>query len=221
MNRRLLRIFGLLIMVVSGCGYSEETPHRDLLPRPRQRGSVSLEETIGARRSVRTFVDSPLTRQEIAQLCWAAQGITDERRGFRAAPSAGATFPLTLYVATAEGVFRYQPVTHGLERHLVEDIRPALRRAALDQPWVERAPAVFVFAADSRRIAPRYGERAERYIAMEIGHAAQNLLLQAVALKLGAVPVGAFDDDDVSRVLRLPAPERALYIVPVGRTLER
>ncbi len=187
------------------------------LPQPRSQGGQSLEESIAARRSVRRYADAPLTQDEIGQLCWSAQGITDTRRGFRAAPSAGATFPLELYVATEDGVFRYLPEQHALERHLEDDIRRGLRRAGLGQSMLEEAPAVFIFAADVRRTARRYGERAERYVWMEVGHASQNLLLQVVALDLAAVPIGAFRDDDLARVLRLPDGQQPFYLVPVGR----
>lgn len=186
------------------------------LPEPSRRGSISIEETLHRRRSVRSYTDRPLSQAEIGQLCWSALGVTDPVNGFRTAPSAGATFPLELYVATPDGVFHYLPHEHALRRRLEEDVRRALRRAALDQPWVERAPAVFIFAADLARIAPRYRDRAERYTWMEIGHASENLLLQAVALGLGGVPVGAFDEAETNRILRLPKGQRTFYLVPVG-----
>jgi len=190
------------------------------LPKPAQEGKRSLEEVLAARRSVRKFADAALSEQQIAQLCWAAQGVTEPKRGFRTAPSAGATYPLELYVVTAAGVRRYVPDRHELIEHQAGDVRPRLQQAALDQPWVGAAPAVFVIAADVQRTTRRYGQRAERYVFMEVGHAAQNLLLQAVALELGAVPVGAFEDDRVSEVLRLPEGQRPMYLLPVGRPAE-
>lgn len=186
------------------------------LPEARTQSDRSLEETIHARRSVRSYRDEALTREQIAQLCWAAQGITEPQRGLRASPSAGATYPLELYVATADGVYRYAQDRHALEQHLDEDVRRALRRAALDQAMVEEAPAVFIIAADIRRTARRYRERAERYVLIEVGHAAQNLLLQAVAMDLGGVPIGAFDDDRVGRAMRAPSGQQVFYLVPVG-----
>lgn len=186
------------------------------LPTPVLAGSKSLEEVLSQRRSVREYADLPLTMAEIGQLLWAAQGVTDER-GFRTAPSAGALYPLEVYVVTADGVFHYQPRGHLLRRLNAADARAALCQAALSQEAVRRAPAVFVIAAVYQRTAVKYGaERSPRYVHLEAGHAAQNLLLEAVALGLGAVPIGAFDDQGVQRVLGLPADHQPLYLIPVG-----
>ena len=186
------------------------------LPSPQTKGDTSLEESMAARRSARSFTDEPLSRQQIGQLCWAAQGITDPGSRLRAAPSAGATYPLELYVATAEGVHRYDPDDHALEPHLEEDVRPALHRAALYQDAVKEAPAVFIIAADISRTAARYGERAKRYVLIETGHASQNLLLQAVALGLVGVPIGAFQDDAVDSAINVPEGQQTFYLLPIG-----
>ena len=186
------------------------------LPSPRLEGERSLEETIHARRSVRSYGDAALSEEQIAQLCWSAQGLTDRRNRLRAAPSAGGTYPLELYVATEQGLYRYKVETHELEVHRETDIRPELRAAALDQMMVEEAPAVFIIAADVRRTERRYGPRAKRYVLMEVGHAGQNILLQAVALDLGAVPIGAFNDERVGRIMQLPNGQHPYYIIPVG-----
>jgi SagB-type dehydrogenase family enzyme len=187
------------------------------LTPPVTKGTKSLEEVLATRRSVRRFKTAPLTVEQIGQLCWAAQGITDRQRGFRTAPSAGALYPLELYVATAEGVDRYVPADHRLQRHQDGDTRPALRGAALGQPWVEQAPAVFVITAAVHRLERKYGERSARYAHIEAGHVGQNLLLQAVALGLGAVPVGAYNDEQVAQALQLPADQTPLYLIPVGQ----
>lgn len=187
-------------------------------PKPPDAGGATdftLQEALAARRSVREFADTRLSEKNILLLCWAAQGITDPR-GFRTAPSAGATYPLELYVLTAENVRRYVPARNALVPHLEADLRGRLQQAALNQEFIGAAPAVFVIVADVQRTARRYGDRAERYVLIEVGHAAQNLLLQAVALKLGAVPVGAFEDGRVAEVLRLPGEQRPFYLVPVG-----
>lgn len=187
------------------------------LPNPRERGAKSLEEAIASRRSVREFLPGPLSIEQLSQLLWAAQGVTSAT-GQRAAPSAGALYPLEVYVATAAGVHRYEPARHRLVRLTRDDRRAALRGAALGQPSVGEAPAVFVIAAEPGRTEAKYGPtRTPRYVAMEAGHAAQNLLLEAVALGLAAVPVGAFDDARVKDVLRLPSHEEPLYLIPVGR----
>lgn len=186
------------------------------LPAPVRTGRISLEETLARRRSVREFSAAPLTEQELSQLLWAAQGITHPE-GLRTAPSAGALYPLELYVATASGFYHYEPRGHRLQKHVQGDLRPALYRAAFEQPPVLQAPAVFLIAAVYERTARKYGpDRAPRYVHIEAGHAAQNLLLQAVTLNLGAVPVGAFDDALLQKAAALPAAHRPLYLIPAG-----
>jgi SagB-type dehydrogenase family enzyme len=186
------------------------------LPSPRPVGPLSLEEALRSRRSFRSFTPEPLSRAEIGQLLWAGQGVTDVA-GHRGAPSAGATSPLELDIVTIDGLARYVPDGHALVLRDPSDLRPALRQAALDQASIAEAPLVIAISAVIERTAERYGsERATRYVALEAGHAAQNVLLEAVCLGLGAVPVGAFDDAEVRRVLVLSAREAPLYLVPVG-----
>jgi SagB-type dehydrogenase family enzyme len=185
------------------------------LPAPRLDGDVSLEEALRQRRSVRAYTNEPLTLVEIGQLFWAAQGVTTES-GLRTAPSAGALYPLELYAATDDGLYHYVPQGHRAQLRRVEGWRAALCRAALSQSAVCQAPVVFVVTAVYARTAGKYGERAERYVQLEAGHAAQNLLLQAVALDLAAVPVGAFYDEQVQSALGLPADHKPLYLIPVG-----
>lgn len=176
---------------------------------------MSLEEVLQRRRSVREFAPKRLADETLGQLFWAAQGVTD-RRGHRTAPSAGALYPLELYAVTERGVFHYQPKSHCAETVLPGDLRPALQRAALSQGAVGAAAAVFVVGAVYERTSVRYRARTERYVALEAGHAAQNLLLQATALELGTVPIGAFDDARVADVLDLPKSVRPLYLIAVG-----
>lgn len=189
---------------------------RVVLPPSARAGRMSLEEALARRRSVRELSHRPLSDQELSQLLWATQGITHPE-GLRTAPSAGALYPLELYVATAGGCYHYDPRHHELRRHFEGDLRPALYRAALAQEPVLEAPAVFLIAAVYERTAQKYGEaRSPRYVHLEAGHAAQNLLLQAVALGLGAVPIGAFQDAQVQKVVSLPAEQRPVYLIPVG-----
>ncbi|MDJ0923744.1 MAG: SagB/ThcOx family dehydrogenase [Acidimicrobiia bacterium] len=185
------------------------------LPPPTIAEGVSLTDTMAARRSVREYRETPLELAELSQLLWATQGITSPA-GQRTAPSAGGLYPLEIYVVTAAGRHHYHPADHQLELLAEGDFRPELAEAALSQDPVAKAPATFVIAAVYARTAQKYGERAERYVEIEVGHAAQNLLLQAVALDLGAVPVGAFHDDQVAAVLDLPADHEPLYLIPVG-----
>lgn len=192
------------------------------LPAPSLSGDLSLEAALNMRRSVRDYGDRPLRIQEVAQLLWAAQGVTEPRRGLRTAPSAGATFPLEIFVAAgnvsglAAGLYRYRPLSHTLESVIPGELRSALQRVSLNQSSVGQAPAVFIITALPERTEARYGGRAMRYVLMEVGHAAQNLCLQAVALGLGSVVIGAFHDADLAAVLSLPPGETPLYVIPVG-----
>jgi SagB-type dehydrogenase family enzyme len=185
------------------------------LPAPRDSGAVALETALRRRRSVREFQVRPLSQEALAQLFWAAQGITHPR-GLRTAPSAGALYPLEVYAATERGLLHYQPRGHCVRTVIPSDVRAALQRAAGFQESVGAAGAVFVITAVYQRTAARYGPRTERYVHIEAGHAAQNVLLEATALDLGAVPVGAFDDDQVAGVLGLPQNQRPVYLIPVG-----
>jgi SagB-type dehydrogenase family enzyme len=195
------------------------------LPTPRGQSDVSVEAAIADRRSRRTYADRPLTRRELGQLLWATQGVTDRASGYRAAPSAGALFPLEVYVAVGaagvedleSGVYRYRPQRHDLGRGDTGDVRSELRAAAVDQAFVEAAAVDIVVCAVDERTTPKYGERGRRrYVPMEAGHAGENLYLQAEALGLATVSVGAFADDRVRDILGAPANQRPLYIFPVG-----
>lgn len=192
------------------------------LPAPRLAGEQSLETVLGKRRSVREYSDAPLSLAEVSQLLWAAQGVTASDGG-RTAPSAGALYPLELYVVAGNvasldaGVYHYRPQGHTLTRHSEGDMRSALAKAALRQDCVRDGAAVLVFAAVYARTERKYSDRAPRYVHIEVGHAAENACLQAAALGLGAVTVGAFDDDAVHQTLRLPVQERVLYLMPVGK----
>jgi SagB-type dehydrogenase family enzyme len=199
---------------------SGESPAQDstitVLPPPAFVGAVSLEELLAQRRSVRQFDGQRLTIAELSQLLWAAQGISDDR-GYRTAPSAGALYPLEIYVATEEGVFHYLSEEHGWQVLNQSDVRQNLYEAALRQDAVRQAPVVFAIAAVYERTAQKYGgARSPRYVHLEAGHAAQNLLLQAVALDLGAVPIGAFDDRQVQDALGLQDDHEPLYLIAVG-----
>jgi SagB-type dehydrogenase family enzyme len=191
-------------------------PQTIVLPTPRAKGTLTLEEALTKRRSVREFNNVPLSLEELGQLLWAVQGITHPA-GYRTAPSAGGLYPLEVYIITQEGVYHYEPAGHRLSLHQQGDLRPALYVAALQQDPVLKAPAVFVITAIYERTEKKYGkERSPRYVHLEAGHAAQNLLLQAVALELGAVPVGAFNDNKVKGALLLPDSHQPLYLIPVG-----
>jgi SagB-type dehydrogenase family enzyme len=186
------------------------------LPKPKFQGALSLDEALARRRSVRDFTSKPVVDEHLSQILWAAQGVTDPE-GYRTAPSAGALYPLETYVVLPEGLYHYEPRGHRLKRIVEGDLRPGLFEAALEQEAVRDAHAVVVIAAVYQRTARKYGEtRGRRYVYMEVGHAAQNILLEAAALGLGAVPIGAFHDRNVHETLSLPEQEEPLYLIPVG-----
>jgi len=195
---------------------------RKKLPDPKSRGIVSLEDSLAKRRSVREYDNTPLSLEEVSQLLWAAQGIT-AHWGARTAPSAGALYPLEVIVVVGNvvdlppGGYRYDPKGHELAGITLGDLRPQLASAALGQSAVRNAAINVVFTAVYQRTTRKYGDRGIQYVHMEAGHAAQNLCLQATALGLGTVPIGAFDDEQVGRLLILPKDERPLYLIPVGK----
>lgn len=215
-------------------GYTQITPHprrrrvsgeRFQLPNPRVKGGLSVEEALAKRRSIREYKDEGLTIEEVSQLLWAAQGITEPRRRFRAAPSAGATYPLETYTVFREGgvegfeagVYHYEPRDHSLTQLSLGDVNEELMEAAVDQEWVGKAPLNIVLTAIFERTTWRYGERGIRYVYMEAGHVGENIYLQATAMGLGTVVVGAFYDEEVREILGIPEEETPLYIIPVGR----
>ena len=197
-------------------GREMKTQERIVLPEPKRKGEMSLEESILRRRSIRSFAPKELNLEQISQLLWATQGITDKRRGYRAAPSAGALYPLEIYLIKGDGIFHYNVENHSLKKTGDSDVRAKIVRAAWGQSFIQEAPVSIVICAVKSRITSRYGGRGNRYVDIEVGHAAENLHLQAVALGLASVPVGAFTDSEVKKILGLPRDTEAIYIVPVG-----
>ncbi len=185
------------------------------LPQPTVKGTMSVEEALSSRRSVREYSSADLSASDLSQIAWAAQGITDSH-GFRTAPSAGALYPIELYVVNTTGVYHYIPLNHSLEKIKDGNVKGDLMRAALNQNAVGQAPLDLVIAGVYERTAVKYGDRAERYVHLEAGHVAQNVLLQCTALHLGAVPIGAFDDTKVQDVLGISREYHPLYIISIG-----
>lgn len=192
------------------------------LPPPKEKGEVSVEEAIARRSSVRSYTEEPLSLDQVSQLLWAAQGITHGGR-LRAAPSAGATYPLELFIVVGSvegldpGIYRYEVGNHSLQHYMQGDQRQKLASAALGQNFIAQAPVDIVMCAIYERTTDHYGQRGVRYVHIDTGHAAENLSLQAVALGLATVMVGAFHDDEVSSVLCLNNEMKPLYIIPVGK----
>lgn len=247
MKKKLI-VLVISVAIISGIGFvilqndREEPVHIPVaehnaeikLPEPEKDSETSIEEALLERRSIRSYKDEPLTLAEVSQLLWAAQGITVHWGG-RTAPSAGATYPLEVYVIVgnvnnlSEGIYKYKPHEHELVRVAEGDKRVELRDAALGQRWVGEGAIVIVFSAVYERTTGRYKTpvrdertgasylRGIRYVHMEAGHAAQNVYLQAVSLNLGTVVVGAFSDGEVKKIIDMPEEERPLYIMPVGR----
>jgi SagB-type dehydrogenase family enzyme len=195
------------------------------LPAPKFDGTFSVEKAIALRRSVRAYSAEPLTVEDVSQLLWAAQGMTDPE-GKLAAPSAGGIHPMQAYLAAgnviglAPGIYRYKSKQHEITLLVEGDQRQKLSEAARGQSCVLDAPASIIFTAVKEHTIRRYEGSAERYVNMEAGHAAQNVHLQAVALGLVSVPVGAFDASILTRILWLLPSEEALYILPVGRPVQ-
>lgn len=226
-------ILCIVIMIIAlsnqACGQSASNKSKPIskmneivLQEPAKESEFSLGQAISLRRSVRSFTNQPITLPDVSQLLWAAQGITDTGRGFRTAPSAGATFPVEIYIVAtnvnevAQGLYHYQTGKHLLEKKISGDLREPLLESALMQQWLSQAAAIIIVCADYSRTTARYGERGNRYVHMEAGHVGQNLALQAVALGLGTTMVGAFYDDQLKEVLNLPENLEPLYIIPVG-----
>jgi SagB-type dehydrogenase family enzyme len=230
------RTSGLFALLVTGlfflsCTSSASTPSSDpatpqypiiKLPSPKLRGEMSLEETLLQRRSVRDYAQGSLRLEEVSQLLWAAQGKTAEWGG-RTAPSAGALYPLETYLivgsvqSLSAGIYKYNPEKHELVKVRDGDVREQLGIASLGQTCVKVGAISIVITAFYERTTGKYGERGVRYVHMEVGHVAQNVCLQATALNLGAVTIGAFHDGQVKNILGLSENESPLYVIPVGR----
>lgn len=196
------------------------------LPDPQLKGNISVEEAIAKRRSVRRYSREPLTASQLGQILWSAQGITGSHR-LRAAPSAGATYPLELFVLAGpdsmeglqSGIYGYEVNSHSLSLHKTGDARQGLAKAALNQGFLAQAPIDIVICALYDRTCNAYGRRGERYVHIEVGHVGENIHLQAVALGLATVEVGAFRDEEVREILGVGEEVKPLYIMPIGKPL--
>lgn len=193
------------------------------LPTPSFKSSISIEEALLYRRSKRFYKDLPLTTQELSQILWASQGISDPDYKFRTCPSAGALYPLEVYISILKvegiesGIYKYISEKHEIIQLYKNHKRDELYEASLKQEWIKWAPVVLIICASFYKTKARYGERGIRYIYIETGHCAQNIYLQCVSLSLGTVAVGAFDDDEISKILNLPKFEFPTYLMPIGR----
>lgn len=213
MQKGLTVILLLLILV----GVSNAAPKEIRLPSPKYSGTMSLEETLQKRRSYRSYYPNELTNEQISQLLWAGQGIANKTWGLRTVPSAGSIYPLTLYLVNKDGVYEYLPRSHKLVLTTKGDKRPNLTRCSLGQSFISEAPINIVIVADFEKNKNKYGSnRGIRYTLIEAGHAAQNIHLEAVALGLGSVPIGAFWENVAQECLNLPTDLDPIYIIPIG-----
>ncbi len=200
---------------------AQQAPPTVKLPDMPHQGAMSVEAALWARHSTRGFTRDSIALADLGRLLWAAQGV-NRPNSHRTAPSAMATYPLELYVVASRvrdlpaGVYRYRPMTHEVERVAGGDKLPELVSSAVRSAWIGDAAVVFVFAADQGR-ATRLRDRAERWMGVEVGAAAQNLALEAAALDLGGTFVGSADDAALARIVGLPASQRPMGLVPVGR----
>lgn len=223
LRQKILHHLAVSVLMLVMLGVADVTTAGQIikLPPPQLIGTRTLEQLLAQRRSVRTYSAAPISLNEVGQMLWAAQGITHSR-GLRTAPSAGALYPLELYVVAGAvdgldaGIYHYLPREHSLVQTAAGERREALVAAALGQKSLQEAAAVIAIAAIQERTRVKYGERAERYVHMEVGHAGQNMFLQAEALGLGTVVIGAFHDEAVAAALGLPAGTRPLSLMPLG-----
>lgn len=224
----------IMVLLIVSCGFSADNdPNRPIkrgivrksavlkalsLPEAKITGDYSLEEAIAYRRSVRQFRRQSLTLETISQLLWAGQGVTDEIDKLRAAPSAGALYPIELYVVIRGGIYSYDPNNQNLTKLITGDSRGELGQAAMKQAVVEQAPCSIILAGNMKKLA-KYGKRARQFMFIEAGHIAQNILLQATVSGLGSVPIGSFDGSKVRKICRMKPGQEPLYIISLGYPL--
>ncbi|MFC1616086.1 SagB/ThcOx family dehydrogenase [Patescibacteria group bacterium] len=241
MKKIKLKYFGIALLIICLIGIRIVMPYifdQDLvnknkhtimenqnlvqLPEVQLKSDTSLEEALTLRRSTREYSTETLSLEEIGQILWAAQGITDDQ-GHRTAPSAGALYPIEIYLVTTKveglspGVYHYNLDDHKLKKTLDGEKREELFKVSLEQEAILNAPATIVMAAVYERTEKKYKERAERYVHMEAGHVAQNIALQAAVLELGTVTIGAFEDQEVQKTLQFPEDQIPVYVMPIGR----
>lgn len=216
MISKVVLLVSLMLMIIS-CSNGERVYE---LPAPSLEGSMSVEEAIQARRSIREFKDAPLTAEIVGQMLWASYGITLPARRFRSVPSAGATFPSEIFLLVRDvediekGIYHYKPLNHSIVQIKKGDFSQELQRMCLNQGWVGKAQCNIIISAEFQRTMGHYGQRGEMYVHQESGHIGQNIYLQAEALGLGTVAIGAFNEEQVKELLETEY--RPIYIFPIG-----
>ena len=226
-ERGVLLLSLVVVIVVSGCT-SIETNQTEIinateikLPQPNFEGTMSVEEALLKRQSIRDYSDLEISLENLSQLFWAAQGVTRQGGG-RTAPSAGALYPLELYILIRKvekinpGIYHYDPHKHSLSLVKSGNFSNDLMEASLNQHPIGDAVINIIITAEFLRTTKKYGERGNQYVYLEAGHAAQNIYLQATALELGTVVIGAFKDELVQNVIGCPDSHKPVYVIPVG-----
>lgn len=198
------------------------------LPAPDP-GGMTVEKAIAIRRSIRAFTEQPVTLQQVAQLLLSANGITHkfQARTMRAAPSAGALYPIDLYVLAHHvtgldsGLYHFRPKDSSLESVKAGDHSAAIHEASLGQESVGPSPVTLVLTARFDRSTRKYADRGYRYAYIDAGAICENVYLQATSLGLGTVAVGAFYDDAMNKLIGIDGKSEAtLLIMPVGFSAE-
>lgn len=225
MNIIFLFCFIILSCQICNCQNNQQM-HEIQLPQPSYKGTMSVEEALLKRRSIRSYTNQPLSIEQVSQLLWAAYGVTKlsaSGRSYKTAPSAGATYPLEIYVMIGNvvnlsaGIYKYNPEKHTIRLHKSGDLRKQIADASLGQTMLAQAPITIIYAAVYERTTSRYGNRGkERYVPMDVGHSAQNVYLQATAMGLATCAVGAFNDAELEKILQLQQNEEVIYLMPVG-----
>ncbi|HNW98530.1 MAG TPA: SagB/ThcOx family dehydrogenase [Bacteroidales bacterium] len=225
------KVFLVLFVLISSTVISQNTNTDSVkvkLPKPSLKGSMSVEEALSVRRSIRVYKDTSLTLKEVSQILWAAYGITDTIRrngiGLHTAPSAMALYPLSIYIVAGNildlpsGIYRYHPKGHYLSLIKSGDYRTDLYEASNNQYMIKSAPFNIVYSADTSLVNNRYGKNTGIIMAsMDLGHSAENVYLQATALDLGTCAVGGLKPEKVAAIFNMTENEKAVYIMPVGR----
>ena len=212
----ILMLLSLCLMDPSALAQGKRSGEAFKLPPPRYESEVSIEKALLERRSIRSYKEEPLTLNDLSQVLWAAQGITEPKKGLRAAPSPRAVYLLEIYVLPGNvtdlpmGTYRYEPQGHELVKTADGNKKAELFQAAGQAP-IKNAPLALVITGLSEKT------QNPAWMYLEAGHAAENVYLQSVSLKLGTVAMAGFKEDEVRKVLNLPEKERVIYIMPIGK----
>lgn len=217
----VLLFIGGVVFLVNSESEKEVLNSGETIDLPQTKdGNLSVEEALKQRRSIRSYKNKAITKDKLSQLLWAAQGITDEQRGFRTAPSAGALYPLEVYVdvknveGLKEGIYNYEPEEEKLKKIVENSKRSEIYQASLKQDPIKQAPALIIISGVYERSKAKYGDAGVKYTRMESGHVGQNIYLQATSLELGTVSIGAFDAQTIKELIN--AKGEPLYLMPIG-----